>query len=232
MVTEKKIDDELNKLMLAYVAYLGRAAYELDLSETYYALKELNEARAKAGLRPAKVDFKTLTTENQKIVDEYKKLLKEKHGSYVVVRDESAVTEKLEFKSWVDDLKTSEKIKLLDMLNQAETDDWSDEELQSGYDDLLEYDTDVRVPAAAFVETRTVQHQIKMSTWKAGGLLTVQRIAAGVNPCKVCQDLDQQIFEIDECPPLSHIRCQCIYVPYFGNSFEDISEEIDIEEVA
>ncbi|MFA6727553.1 MAG: hypothetical protein WCS17_04965 [Prevotella sp.] len=230
MVTEKKIDDELKKLVLAYITYLGRSAYELDLSETYYALIELNEARTKAGLRPAKVDFKQLKTENQKIVDEYKKLLKEKYGSYVVVRNEASGTETLEFESWLLALKTSEKLKLRNMLDQAKRENWLDDKLQSGYDDLLKFNTDVRVSAAAYVETRTVQHQIKMSTWKAGGLLKVQRIAAGAHPCKICQDLDQQVFDIDECPPLSHIKCRCIYVPYFGDSFEDITDEIGIEE--
>lgn len=228
MTTDKDIDNKLEKLVLAYIAYLSRAAYDVDLSETYYALRELNDAKIKAGIRPSKVKFKQLKADNQKIVDEYKRLLEEKRGSYVVIRDESAGTETLEFKPWIAELKESEKLKMLAVLKQATDDEWDDHRLHSEFEKLLNFDENVRVPAASFVETRTVQHQIRMNTWKAGGLRQVQRIAAGSNPCKICQDLDLQIFYIDECPPLSHMRCQCIYVPYF-DSYLDGSDEVTDE---
>lgn len=231
-MTKQDVDDDLEKLVLAYIAILSRSAREVDISETYYALNELNEARIKAGLRPVKVDFKQLKAQNQKIVEKYQKLLNDKRGSYVVIRDEAAGTETLEFKPWIADLKKSEKLKVQNLVQQATEEGWSDEQLDLEFDKLQEFDEDVRAPAAAFVETRTVQHQIRMSTWKFAGLARVQRVAAGANPCKVCQDLDQQIFDIDECPPLSHIGCQCVYVPYFDDysiDSEDFVDEIEVD---
>lgn len=229
---ESKVDDELDKLILAYVAVLSRAAHGIDLSETYYALIELNDARIQAGLPPVKVDFKELKAQNKKIIDDYKKLLEEKKGSYVVIRDEAAGTETLEFKSWLSELEDAEKLKILNALKKAKAESWSEDRIHSEFDDLRQFNEDVRVPAAAFVETRTLQHQIKMSTWKEGRLRQVQRIAAGSNPCKICQDLDLQIFDIDECPPLSHMGCQCIYVPYFDNYLDEpdeVTDEIEVD---
>lgn len=229
MASKRKINAALKTLTLAYISNLVSTFHSLTISETYFALKELNEARLKAGLKPAKIDLKALKAQHEKAVADYKKLLETKKGTYVVIHDEVNKTEKLEFKPWLKDLSDNTKTLLVDIFDNSTKEGWDSERLKSELDKVETYDKNVRAKTAAFVETRTQQNKIRMATWKAGGVTYVQRHISEVGTvCPICLDLDGEVYPIGEESPLSHEGCQCWYSIYsFNNSDEDITDQLN-----
>jgi molybdenum cofactor biosynthesis enzyme MoaA len=213
---KKKIESIIDVLIAAYITILFKANLETRLSGSFYALKEVNRARTKAGLKPINIDADTIKKEALKGAEEYKKLLQEKGGSYVVVKKNG--TETLEFKAWLKDLRDDTKEKVINIFDDAVTNGWSSDQLKSELGKVEELLTNKRAKAAAFSETRVNEYLVRMKTWKYGKVATVQRHVNSSNPCATCEGMDGEVYEIGSQPPLSHLNCLCSYSIY---SFED-----------
>jgi hypothetical protein len=213
---KKKIDSIIDVLIAAYITILFKASLETRLSGSFYALEEVNRARTEAGLKPITLDEDLIKKEALKGAEEYKKLLQEKGGSYVVVKKNG--TETLEFKTWLKDLKEDTKEKVMNIFDEAIKNGYTSDQLKSELDKVEEFMTNKRAKAAAFSETRVQEYLVRMKTWKLGKVATVQRHVNSSNPCATCEDMDGEIYEIGSQPPLSHLNCLCSYSIY---SFED-----------
>jgi hypothetical protein len=198
-------------LIIGYIASLYKASLETRLSAGYYALQELNEVRMSRGLKPISISSKTLREDCLKAANEYKKLLQEKGGSYVVVK--TGNTEKLEFKPWLKDLEADTKKAIINAFDKSIKNNWSPEKLNEELSKIEELTINKRAKAAAFSETRVQQHLANVNIWKKGKVSQVQRHLSTfiVNHCGPCIELDENIYNIDDAPPLSHFRCFCFY---------------------
>lgn len=159
-----------------------------------------------------KLDATTVKQEALASADEYRKLLKDQGGSYVVVQKGN--TELLEFKPWLKDLKTDTKDKILSVFESATQEGWTPAKLRDELSSIEELVKNRRAAVAAFTETRVQEHQARMNVWRRGNVMMVQRHVTGTNSCKTCQDMDGQIYSIFDAPPLSHPRCACVYSIY------------------
>jgi hypothetical protein len=196
-------------LIAAYITVLYKANIETNISTQYYALGEVNKARLEAGLSPLKLDATTVKQEALSSANEYRKLLKDKGGSYVVVQ--KGVTEELVFKDWLNGLKSNTKDEIVRIFDKATLEGWNPAKLKNELSKIEELIKNKRASAAAFTETRVAEHQTRMHIWKRGEVRLVQRHVTGLNSCHICQDMDGEIYEIDDAPPLSHFSCKCIY---------------------
>ncbi len=209
---EEKINKTLAILIAAYIAVLYRTNIETQISTQYYALDEVNKARVKAGLSPLKLDATTVKQEALSSANEYRKLMKERGGSYVVVQKGN--TERLVFKEWLKDLQSDTKDKIIRVFDNATNEGWTPEKLKDELSQIEELTKNKRAATAAFSETRVQEHRARMHVWQRGEVKTVQRQAHGSQSCKACQDMDGQIYTIEEAPPLSHPNCACFYIIY------------------
>lgn len=199
-------------LIAAYITVLYKANIETNISTQYYALGEVNKARLEAGLSPLKLDATTVKQEALSSANEYRKLLKDKGGSYVVVQ--KGVTEELVFKDWLNGLKSNTTDEIIRIFNTATQEGWNPSKLKNELSKIEGLTKNKRASVAAFTETRVAEHQARMHIWKRGEVRLVQRHITGSNSCHVCQDMDGQIYEIDDAPPLSHPACKCVYSIY------------------
>ena len=138
--------------------------------------------------------------------------MKEKGGSYVVVSEGG--TEKLVFKEWLKDLNSDTREEVIRIFDQATRGGWRPDKLKSELSKVEELTKNTRASTAAFTETRIQEHQARMVIWSRGEVRLVQRHATGFNSCKTCLEMDGQVYEIGDAPPLSHPRCMCYYSIY------------------
>jgi SPP1 gp7 family putative phage head morphogenesis protein len=213
---EEGVDSYLDAFIAAYILSLYTASAEVMVSESYYALQTLNSARDKAGLEAIKGNSEKFVSEALDRAKKYRKMLEDRQGSYVVKELEGA--EKLVFEPWLQGLREDTKKQLLDVFSQATKEEWPSSKITEELNKIEELTIKKRVKVTAFTETRTMQYQMKTYVWKELKLEYVKRIAAhGKNTCEVCEQLDGQIFNLGDEPPLSHPNCQCDYEPYYSD---------------
>ena len=123
-------------------------------------------------------------------------------------------TEKLVFKEWLKGLKTDTKDEVIRIFDQAIREGWMPDKLNGELSKVEELTKNTRASMATFTETRVQEHQARMVIWSRGEVRLVQRHATGINSCKTCLDMDGEVYEIWDAPPLSHPRCMCYYTIY------------------
>jgi hypothetical protein len=210
---ENELDRLLEALVLGYILSLVKASLKNNVSSSFYALSELNQARKVAGYEPIKLDMSKITADNIKATKEYEKLLRDKGGSYVVEKIND--TEKLVFEPWLNKLQDDTKVKVLDIFEKSKQESWTSDKIKEELSKIEEFGKNRRAKVAAFTETRVQQYEAQMRTWKYGGLEYVQRRSVeGPNVCLTCAVLNRRVFKLGTEPPLSHVSCRCYYTPY------------------
>ena len=210
---ESNLDEALEILLFAYIASLSKAALKTQMSSSLEAVGELNSVRGSVGLEPVKIPAKALSKESIISAANYEKLLKDRGGSYVV--ETVGTTEKKVFKHWLKDLKSDTRESVLQIMKSAKNEGWTAERIDSEFRKLEEFAVKKRARVAAFTETRNMQYEAQIRTWKSGELEYVQRHAMHkAATCGVCADLDRRVFLIQDALPLSHPNCLCYYTPY------------------
>lgn len=212
-VEQAEIDVYLDTLIDAYILSLYKASAEVVVSETITALKALNSAREKAGLRAITDNSEEYVIEALDRAKKYRKMLEDKQGSYVVKEIEGK--EKLVFEPWIKNLREDIKKQLLAAFSQAKKEGWKNTKLNQELDKIQETMIKKRVEVTAFCETRVLQYQTQMSVWDRGAEYVKRFCYQDARTCGICWDLDGQIFKIGEEPPLSHPFCRCGYNLYF-----------------
>jgi len=205
---ENQIDENLDILIASYIEILYKAALKTQLSSSYEALIELNEARKLVGLNDVFIPAEKIKSEALGEVEKYKKLLGEKGGSYVVVIKEHE--EVLEFLPWIDNMKEDTKEKLLTILSLPP------EQLKTELLKLEDSAKKLRSASAAESETKIHEHFAKMRTWKHGGVKSVQRhLDPAYDNCGACIKMDGNIYLMDGYPAVpTHVHCHCYYTIY------------------
>jgi len=213
---ESNLDEALEILLLAYIASLSKAALKTQMSASLEAVSELNSVRGSVGLEPVKIPAQTLSKESIISASNYEKLLKEKHGTYVV--ETVGKTEKRVFKPWLNSLKSDTRESVLQIMKSAKDEGWTSDKIDSELRKLEEFAVKKRARIAAFTETRNMQYESQIRTWQSGNLEYVQRHAMHKGgTCDVCLGLDRQVFRLGTQPDLSHVNCLCYYSPYITN---------------
>lgn len=212
LAEERQLDTVLNKFLKAYVKSLYRASLREQSAATLQALDELNAVLIEKKLPPVSLKGNAMR-EAILAANNYKKMLLEGGGYYVVIQ--AGDTEKLEFRPWLNDLRDDTKKRVLEIWDQARTDNWTGARIDLELRKLEEFMINKRARVAAFTETRTQQYMATMRTWDAGGLEFMERRAVDAqNVCLTCAVLDHRVFRMGDQPPLSHPNCRCFYTPY------------------
>ncbi|WP_157967884.1 minor capsid protein [Paraliobacillus sp. X-1268] len=87
----------------------------------------------------------------------------------------------------------------------------------------------------ARTETARVIQQAQDKIYKDSGVLEQVQYLATLeeNTCEECEDLDQEVYGIDENKPSipRHPNCRCTYIPYFGNYQNEKRKDNETKEI-
>jgi hypothetical protein len=206
---ENELDKLLETLVLGYILALVKASLKNNVSSSFYALSELNQARKVAGFEPVKLDMSKITADNIKATKEYEKLLRDKGGS-IIVEDDVRV-----FKPWINDLRAETKAQLIEIFDKSKDEGWTSQRIKDELIKIEDFGKNVRARVGAFCETRTQQDVATRKLWKYGGLELTQWHTmedSRVRPHHV--ERNHRVYKIDEAPSLGEPNCRCYLSPY------------------
>ena len=207
---ENKLDEAINLLIFSYILSLSRAALKVNISSFFYATADLNSERNQAAMEPVNVGMTQITNDAVLNTKKYEKMLREKEGSYIVNFKEKKV-----FSPWLKNMRLDLKEEYLEFREKAVTESYTQEQIKEELSKMKDFAKDRRARAAAFSETRVLQDEANRRAWKFGGLKYVQRGSKeDSHVCGKCASMNNQIFELENSPSLSHLGCRCFYRPY------------------